>query len=65
MDVELIRLVVVALGVISCVCLIGVIYLSVDGGKAPEILSSVLATALGALVGILATPRPPKGPSAN
>ncbi len=63
MDVATIRIVIIALGVICGVCLFGIVYLSGGPKEPPVSLTITLSTAVGALVGIIATPsRPPLDP---
>ena len=45
--------VVVVLGLVSVVCVIGVITLSIDGKPTPEFLVAVGSAAVGGLVGLL------------
>lgn len=57
MDNVTIRMVIIALALICCVCLVGAIVIACQGREVPPFLASVTGAALGSLVGILATPK--------
>jgi len=57
LDVSVIRLVVLCLATVCCVCLLGLVVVAASGHEPPAALASVASTAAGALVGILVLPR--------
>lgn len=57
MDVGILRIVVLALSVICILCLGGVVFLSAMDKEPPVALGSAATVCIGALVGILATPK--------
>jgi len=61
MDVAILRIVVVALSVICCVCLCGIIVLAGMGKEPPVALASICSICAGALVGILVPSGRPLG----
>lgn len=59
MDGTIIRMVVAGLGATLLVCIGGMVYLSALGKEVPAALPALSYSCVGALVGILAAPRPP------
>lgn len=57
MDVSIIRMVVIALGIIACLCVGGMVILAHHNQDTPQALSLIATGAVTALVGILASPR--------
>lgn len=53
MDATVLRMVVVALGLVCTICLVGIILLASLGQEPPAALAAICSIAAGALVGIL------------
>jgi hypothetical protein len=57
MDASLLRLVVILLSAICCLCIVGIAVCAATGHEVPPSLNAVASMASGSLVGILVVPR--------
>lgn len=53
MDVKTLRIAVVALAVVSSLCVVGDIYLTISAGRGSAGLATLAGTAVGAIAGLL------------